>query len=80
MAATLGRKLAPVLPRFFSDVILSERQGTKFTWSTASVGADLKARNLPVADGLPPDFGAIIASWKKQGGVIEVPDKEPIAA
>ena len=71
MAATLGRKLAPVLPRFFSDVVLSERQGTKFTWSTASVGADLKARNLPVADGLAPDFGRIIDSWKKQGGIIE---------
>ena len=71
MASTLGRKLAPVLPRFFSDVVLSERQGTKFTWSTASVGADLKARNLPVADNLAPDFGSIIASWKRQGGIIE---------
>jgi len=71
MAATLGRRLAPVLPRFFSDVVLSERTGTKFTWSTAAPGADLKARNLPVADGLAPDFGRIIESWKKQGGVIE---------
>lgn len=71
MAATLGRKLAPVLPRFFSDVILADRTGTKFTWSTAAVGTDLKARNLPVADNLAPDFGSIIASWKKQGGIIE---------
>jgi hypothetical protein len=71
MAATLGRKLAPRLPRFFSDVVLADKQGTKFTWSTAAVGADLKARNLPIADGLPPDFGQIIASWKKQGGLIE---------
>ena len=71
MAATLGRKLAPVLPRFFSDVVLTQREGTKFTWSTAALGADLKARNLPVADGLAPDFSAIINSWKKQGGIIE---------
>lgn len=71
MAATLGRKLAPRLPRFFSDVVLADKQGAKFTWSTAAVGADLKARNLPIADGLPPDFAPIIASWKKQGGTIE---------
>jgi hypothetical protein len=71
MAATLGKKLAPRLPRFFSDVVLADRQGAKFTWSTAAIGADLKARNLPIADGLPPDFGPIITNWKKQGGIIE---------
>jgi len=71
MAATLGRKLAPKLPRFFSDVILSDKTGTKFTWSTAAVGADLKARNLPVADNLPPDFAQVVSSWKRQGGIIE---------
>jgi hypothetical protein len=71
MAATLGKKLAPRLPRFFSDVVLADRQGTKFTWSTAVAGADLKARNLPVADGLAPSFSQIIASWKSRGGVID---------
>jgi len=71
MASTLGKKLAPKLPRFFSDVILAQRQGTKFLWSTAAAGADLKARNLPVADGLAPDFKQIIQSWQKRGGIIE---------
>jgi AAA domain len=71
MASTLGRKLAPKLPRFFSDVIHAERSGTKFTWSTATVGADLKARNLPIQDGLEPSFEAIIKNWKAQGGIIE---------
>jgi len=70
MAATLGRKLAPRLPRFFSDVVLADKQGAKFTWSTAAVGADLKARNLPIADGLVPDFGPIIESWQRSGGTI----------
>lgn len=70
MAGTLGKKLAPRLPRFFSDVILADKTGAKFTWSTAAVGADLKARNLPIADGLPPDFGQIVANWKKQGGTV----------
>jgi hypothetical protein len=70
MASTLGKKLAPKLPRFFSDVILAEKNGTKFTWSTAAAGADLKGRNLPIADGLAPSFVQVIESWKKQGGVI----------
>ncbi|TFH40502.1 MAG: hypothetical protein E4H01_16455 [Lysobacterales bacterium] len=68
MAATLGKNLAPRIPRFFSDVVLADKTGAKFTWSTAAVGADLKARNLPIADGLPPDFGPILKSWRKQGG------------
>lgn len=70
MISTLGKKLAPKLPRFFSDVILSVKDGAKFSWSTANPNADLKARNLPIADGLPPDFKPIIDNWKKQGGVI----------
>jgi hypothetical protein len=71
MAATLGKKLAPKLPRFFSDVVMAEKVGVKYTWSTAAIGADLKARNLPTAEGLAPDFGPIIENWKKQGGIIE---------
>jgi hypothetical protein len=71
MAATLGKKLAPKLPRFFSDVILAQKEGAKYTWSTAALGTDLKARNLPDRDGLQPDFGQIIESWKRRGGIIE---------
>jgi len=71
MVSTLGRKLAPKIPRFFSDVVLADRQGSKFTWSTAAAGADLKARNLPIADGLLPNFATIIEAWQKRGGIIE---------
>ena len=66
MAATLGRKLAPKLPRFFSDVIHVKRDGGKFLWSTASINVDLKARNLPLADNLNPSFVPIIESWRKR--------------
>ncbi len=66
MASTLGRKLAPKLPRFFSDVILAKREGTKFTWNTATANVDTKARNLPIADGLPADFGPLIKLWKSR--------------
>jgi hypothetical protein len=68
--STLGRALAPKIPPMFSDVVLSYREGTKFFWSTANPQADLKARNLPIADGIAPDFQQIIAKWKSRGGAL----------
>ena len=65
MASTLGRKLAPKLPRYFSDVIHAVRRADKFAWSTASSNVDLKARNLPIADNLPPSFVPLVTSWRK---------------
>lgn len=65
---TLGKKLAPKLPPMFGDVILAQRQGTKWFWSTADSQSDLKARNLPVAEGLTPSFVPIIAKWESRGG------------
>lgn len=64
MASTLGRKLAPKIPRFFSDVILTRREGTKFSWSTSSMNTAVKARNVPIADNLPPTFAPIVKAWK----------------
>ena len=66
--STLGRALAPKIPPMFSDVILTVREGKNFSWSTASPQADLKTRNLGIADGLPPSFVPIIDKWKSRGG------------
>lgn len=65
MASTLGRKLAPKLPRFFSDVIHVKTAGGKFTWATATSNVDCKTRNLPLGDNLAPSFVPVIASWRK---------------
>lgn len=70
MASTLGRKVAPRLPRYFDDVVYTQREGEKFTWSTAAVNVDLKARNLPIKDHLTPSFEQVVEAWKKKGGVI----------
>lgn len=69
MLSTLGNKLAPKIVPMFSDVILTVREGSKFSWSTGSALADTKTRNLPIAEGLKPDFGQIIEKWKSRGGV-----------
>lgn len=71
MTHALGRKLAPKLPPLFSDVILAQRVGDKFTWNTASPDTDLKTRNLRIAAGLNPDFGEIVKTWQSRGGIIE---------
>lgn len=68
MVSSLGRKLGPEIPLFFDDVIYAQREGSSFTWSTAAVNVDLKARNLPISDKLPPDFKQIVDAWKSKGG------------
>lgn len=66
MAAMLGRKMAPRVPRFFSDVIMTKRSGTTFAWSTTAAGIDLKARNLDYSDNLPPTFVPLYNTWKSR--------------
>ena len=64
MASTLGRKLAPKLPRFFTDVIYCRREGTSWYWDTAAIDVDSKTRNLPINGKLNPDFGQIVDTWR----------------
>lgn len=70
MVSTLGKALAPKLPPMFSDVILTVREGAKFTWDTGSAIADVKTRNLPIQAGLPASFAPIVEKWKSRGGVL----------
>jgi hypothetical protein len=69
MVGALGKKLAPKIPRTFSDVILSVKEGSKFTWSTAALNVDLKTRSLPIKDGLDPSFVQIVEAWKRRNAM-----------
>lgn len=71
MVSTLGKKLAPVLPIYFSDVVLAMRESGKFYWATELAGAELKPRNFPFSGKLPADIGPAISVWKSRGGFIE---------
>lgn len=66
--STLGKALAPKIPPMFSDVVLAVREGNKFSWSTANALADLKTRNLAIADNLVPSFRPILDKWLSRGG------------
>lgn len=70
-ASTLGRKLAPRLPRFFSEVVMSYKEAGKFYWSTNYPGADLKNRSLPLDNKMAPDFFPVINAYLKRVARIE---------
>lgn len=65
MVSTLGRKLAPKIPRYFSEVVLAKRTKDQgFFWSTIENNADLKNRALPVSDSLKPDFSQVVDAYR----------------
>jgi hypothetical protein len=63
MPSTLGRKLAPVLPRFFDNVIQTIREGNTFKWSTGASNVAVKARDLPISENLAPSFAQMLTHW-----------------
>jgi len=66
MIATIGKKLAPKIPKLFSDVINTQRHERDFSWSTVTPDMTLKARNLPWADNLRPSFVPLIENWRRK--------------
>lgn len=66
MTSTLGRKLAPKIPRFFSEVIFCRREGSSYYWSTTEHNTDLKTRNLPLGDKLQPSFKPLLDAFDKR--------------
>ena len=66
MSATLGRKLAPKIPRFFSEVILTHTEGDVYYWSTSNPQIDLKHRALPRYNKLQPSFKPILENYQQR--------------
>ena len=70
MASTVGKALAPQLPKFFSEVILCKKRlvGDKLEWVWDNIDPDarLKFRNLPPAPNHRPDFKTIKDNWEKK--------------
>ncbi len=66
MASTLGKKLAPRLPRFFSEVVVLKRTDKGHVIDTADPMAVIKTRSLPVSNSLPPTLAPVIESWRKR--------------
>lgn len=75
MVSTLGKRLAPVIPRWFSDVVLAERiaMGDKetFKWNNAAPGYDLKRRTLPLSSNLDPSFKPIVDAYVARAKLVQ---------
>lgn len=70
MVSTLGRKLAPMIPVNFGDVILSIKEGKDFWWDTIEAHTDLKNANLPLAAKQVPDYSVLLNNWIAKGGIL----------
>lgn len=69
MVSTLGRKLAPKIPRFFSEVIYAKRggkPGDPFLWSNTDATIALKNRGLPISDKLEPSFVPLVKAYNER--------------
>jgi hypothetical protein len=70
MTSTLGKKLAPTIPRYFSEVVLADSttKGDErtFFWSTNAPNHVLKNRSLPISQSLPPSFLPIVEAYKSR--------------
>lgn len=72
MVSTLGRKIAPQIPRFFSDMVYAKRalnpqnNSASFTWATIDLQAALKNRNLTIGTALPPSFVPVVEAYRKR--------------
>jgi hypothetical protein len=65
--STLGRKLAPKIPRFFSEVIRTRKDPSgRFLWSTLDGEADLKNRALPSSATIEQSFVPIVEAYRKR--------------
>lgn len=71
MVSTIGAKLAPQVPKYFSEVIKAQRVldnkgGASFTWSTLDATMDLKNRALPIGAVLKPDFRQVVEAHERR--------------
>lgn len=80
--STLGRKLAPKIPRFFSEVIRARKDPSKnpiWRWSTLDSEADLKNRALPASNDLLADFTPIVEAYRRRVKASQAPVPAPAA-
>lgn len=74
MVSTLGRKLAPVIPRFFDDVVYTWTEEQTFYWSNIHANVEAKRRILEFGDKHPPDFAPLIDRWRHATGASASPE------
>ena len=72
MVGTLGRKLAPKIPRLFDESILVRVKDGKFLWTTSSNQAVVKSRSLELKAELLPTFAPIVKKYHERRRAAEL--------
>jgi len=65
MVSTVGKKLAPKLPRVFSEVVFAKVENGKYVWSTDDSKVITKNRALPRGV-MPADFRLLVEIYNKR--------------
>ena len=66
----LGQKNGPAMTPLFGDIVLCEKNGAAFTWSTMSPKIEcLKNSFLPLKDKINPGFEQLVDRWLTDNGV-----------
>lgn len=68
--STLGAKLAPKIPPWFTSVVLTKKIESTFSWSTSEMNVDTKNGDLPLAKDLQPSFAPLIEGYRKRMAAI----------
>jgi hypothetical protein len=66
MVSTLGKKLAPRLPRFFSEVVTTKRTDKGFVLDTLDTNIVTKTRSLPLSSSLPPTLQPVVEAYRER--------------
>ena len=76
--STLGAKLAPKIPPWFTSVVLAKKLEDKFFWSTAETGVETKNGDLPLSRELEPSFEPLIAAYQSRGASLKEIEHAPL--
>ncbi len=65
----IGKAMSDDVPRLFSEVLYSYREGTAWFWDTSATNVVTKTRYLPIQSKIKPDLGVVMEKWAKRGDV-----------
>lgn len=67
MTSAIGKAIADDIPKLFSEVLYSYREGLSWYWDTSAPNVVTKTRYLPIRAKIAPDLGYIMDKWLVRG-------------
>lgn len=67
MTSAIGKAIADDIPKLFSEVLYSYREGLGWYWDTSAPNVVTKTRYLPIRAKIDPNLGYIMDKWLIRG-------------